>query len=73
MVHELKRDILKLFHAEKPKSSYTLRGVDGLTADDIANLLTYCRLYENEGEIAEGWKERCNVRMADVLVKYDMW
>lgn len=73
MVHELKRDILKLFHAEKSQTTYTLRGVDGLDADDIANLLTYCRLYENEGEIKEGWKERCNVRMADVLMKYGMW
>lgn len=73
MAQELKIDILKLYKAGKPRPSYTLRGIDGLTADDIENLLAYCRLYENEGKISEGWKERCNIRMAEVLIKYGMW
>ena len=74
MYMELKRDILKLYSRGEQKKSYTLRGISGLTADDISNLLTYCGLYEREGEIAEGWKERVtSPKMADVLIKYGMW
>lgn len=73
MYNELKKDLLKLYSG-KPQKSYTLKGVNGLTADDIKNLLSYCHLYEREGEIAEGWKERVkSTKMAEVLVRYDMW
>lgn len=73
MYLELKKDILKLYGGS-PKKSYTLKGVNGLTADDIKNLLSYCTLYERTGEIDDGWKERVKSKaMREVLIRYKMW
>ena len=74
MYQELKRDILKLYRDGEQKKSYNLRGINGLTPDDISNLMSFCTLYEREGEIKEPWKERIsNEKVAEVLVKYQMW
>lgn len=74
MYLELKTDILKLYGKNAPKKTYSLRGVNGLTPDDISNLLSYCTLYERTGEISDGWKEKVtSQKMKDVLIKYKMW
>lgn len=75
MYMKLKMDILKLMSKrdERSQKTFTLRGIDGLDADDLTNLLSLCELYEREGDIG-GWRDKITrTRVAEVLVKYGMW
>lgn len=73
-MNDLKRDILKTLGKGQSGRTFTLRGVNNLDGEDMASLLSLCNLYDNEGEISEPWKEKITrTRIAEVLVKYQMW
>ena len=71
MYDQLRRDILKALG--KDQKYYQLKGVR-VTKEDCQSLMTYCGLYEREGEISDPWKEKVtSTAIAEVLVKYGMW
>lgn len=72
MYQKLKLDILKTM-SKGDRAFYDLKGIR-VSKEDCQSLMTYCNLYEREGEISDPWKEKVtSTAIAEVLMKYQMW